>query len=141
MTKQQIDLIVGRNIKEAREGLNMSRMELSEILNLSISHLGLIERGERGAKAKLIYDLMRALEVPADYFFKRPKNPKSFSRTLLVVRDSQENVDAKEAEEAEIIRAEIKNHISVLYKRDLKLVSLVARGMYRKAIAEESLRS
>jgi transcriptional regulator with XRE-family HTH domain len=70
--KVRLDEIIGRNIRAEREFRNLSRDELAEMLDLTTSHMGLIERGERGATAVTLSRLTRVLQLPIDNFFKLP---------------------------------------------------------------------
>ena len=56
--KIRIDYTIGRNIKMERNRRGISREEFAAMLDLSVAHLGLIERGERGATnvAELCYE-------------------------------------------------------------------------------------
>ena len=48
MNKADLRKLLGKRIREMRHVFNISREELAEILDISVSSLGLIERGERG---------------------------------------------------------------------------------------------
>ena len=50
-----------------------STEELAEMLELTTSHMGLIERGERGATALTLAKISRAFDTPIDSFFENPK--------------------------------------------------------------------
>jgi len=67
--KARIDSIIGQNIRNEREMRKMTRDELAEIMELTVSHMGLIERGERGATAVTLEKLARTFCVPVDNFF------------------------------------------------------------------------
>ena len=67
--KVHLDKIIGRNIRAEREARGISRDELAELLDLTTSHMGLIERGERGATAVTLSKLTRVFDVPIDHFF------------------------------------------------------------------------
>ena len=69
ISKIKIDTIIGRNIRLEREARKITRQELAEYLDISPSHLGLIERGERGLTAVNLSILSEFLEVPIDDFF------------------------------------------------------------------------
>ena len=70
--KVRIDSVIGQNIRSEREMRKMSREELSEIMDLTVSHMGLIERGERGATAVTLEKLGRTFDIPIDNFFLEP---------------------------------------------------------------------
>jgi transcriptional regulator with XRE-family HTH domain len=67
-----LDEIIGKNIRNERQARNLSRDELAEMLDLTTSHMGLIERGERGATAITLSKLTRVLQLPIDNFFTPP---------------------------------------------------------------------
>ena len=67
--KLRLDAIIGNNIRFQRKLHNIARDELSEIMGLTSSHLGLIERGERGTTSINMLKLSKIFNVPADYFF------------------------------------------------------------------------
>ena len=67
--KDRLDRIIGQNIRAERELRKMTREELAEILDLTVSHMGLIERGERGATAVTLEKLSNIFDVPVDTFF------------------------------------------------------------------------
>ena len=70
--KQRIDKIVGNNIRRQREFRRMSRDELAEVLDLTVSHLGLIERGERGATSVTLEKLVKIFNVTIDSLYAIP---------------------------------------------------------------------
>lgn len=75
LTKQekiQLDEVIGKNIRTERQARSLSRDELAEMLELTTSHMGLIERGERGATAVTLAKLSRVLQMPVDNFFSAP---------------------------------------------------------------------
>jgi len=74
-SKLKIDSIIGQNVRSEREMRRMSRDELAEIMDLTVSHMGLIERGERGATAVTLKKLSQAFKVPIDSFFNQGEIP------------------------------------------------------------------
>jgi len=71
--KVRLDIVIGRNIRIEREMRKLTRDELAEMMELTTSHMGLIERGERGATAVTLAKLSRAFDIPVDYLFANPK--------------------------------------------------------------------
>jgi len=67
--KIRLDKVIGANIKRERIARKMSRDELTKILELTVSHLGLIERGERGATSVILEKLSNIFDTPIDHFF------------------------------------------------------------------------
>ena len=62
-------IIIGKNIKEARQKRNLSQAELAEKAELSSGYISLIETGTRGLSIEAFLILANALEVSADYLF------------------------------------------------------------------------
>lgn len=58
---------MGARIKQARKGQHLTQEQLAEMLNISPSFLGHVERGTRKASIETLYALCRALNVSADY--------------------------------------------------------------------------
>jgi len=69
LEKDRLDEIIGKNIRLERESRRLSRDELAEMMELTSSHMGLIERGERGATAVTLSKLSRAFDIPIDHLF------------------------------------------------------------------------
>ena len=67
--KISLDKIVGMNIRKERELRKITREELTEILGLTATHIGLIERGVRGATLVTLTKLARIFDVSMDSFF------------------------------------------------------------------------
>jgi transcriptional regulator with XRE-family HTH domain len=68
-SKDRLDRIIGKNIRTEREMRKMSREELAESLDLTVSHMGLIERGERGATAVTLEKLAYVFGLKIDALF------------------------------------------------------------------------
>lgn len=67
---------LGESIKQERQKLNLTQEQLSEKLDISISYLGRIERGERNIPLDTLVRLANILNVSIDYLLKdsKPKN-------------------------------------------------------------------
>lgn len=76
MTKKDVDVITGRNIRTEREKRGLSREELASSVGVTISHMGLIERGERGVTATNLVKFSRVLGVSINSLF-HPENEES----------------------------------------------------------------
>ena len=76
--KDRLDRTIGLNIRREREMHKMSREELAEALDLTVSHMGLIERGERGATAVTLHKLSQVFNLQIDSLFAEP-DKESFS--------------------------------------------------------------
>ena len=74
LEKERLDEIIGKNIRVEREARKLSREELAEMMDLTTSHMGLIERGERGATAVTLSKISRAFDIPVDHLFANPKD-------------------------------------------------------------------
>lgn len=57
---------VGRRIKAAREEKNLTQEELAEIIDLSATHVSVIERGVKVTKLDTFVAIANALDVSAD---------------------------------------------------------------------------
>lgn len=67
--KERMDEVIGVNIRLERELRSLTRDELAELMGLTNSHMGLIERGERGATAVTLARLSRVFDIPIDNLF------------------------------------------------------------------------
>ena len=83
--KDRLDKTIGQNIRGEREMRKMSREELAEMLDLTVSHMGLIERGERGATAVTLEKLARVFSIQIDTLFTEPE------RESLSLRENEES--------------------------------------------------
>lgn len=59
--KVAVHKIVGENIRRERMFRKVSREELADLIDLTVSHVGLIERGERGATIVVITRIAKVL--------------------------------------------------------------------------------
>jgi transcriptional regulator with XRE-family HTH domain len=59
----------GLNLKFYRKKKQLSQEQLSEKVDISVTHLSTIERGMHFASPELIEDLSKALEIPAFFLF------------------------------------------------------------------------
>ena len=116
--KDVLDRIIGQNIRIEREVRNLSRDELAEILDLTTSHMGLIERGERGATGVTLMKLSRALDKSIDDFFYESKD------SVLVREDSNED-------KLEANRKKIASLITYLTEAELNYVIDMIKGLIR----------
>lgn len=57
---------IGKNIRKRRDELGITQEKLAEIVNLSVSYMGAIERGEKLPKLKVFISIANALEISAD---------------------------------------------------------------------------
>ncbi len=68
--QNEIDYVkIGNRIRIEREKFDMTRENLSEILNISPYFLGQIERGERKMSINTLINLSECLHISIDYLF------------------------------------------------------------------------
>ena len=72
--KSRLDIIVGKNIRTERDKRNITRDELADLLEVTTAHLGLMERGERGATIVTLSKLAEAFDLPIDNFLVIPSS-------------------------------------------------------------------
>lgn len=64
--KKQIDLIVGRNIQQAREKAGYTQERFSELVNIGPKSLSAIERGTVGVSLSLLLRICKTLSISTD---------------------------------------------------------------------------
>ena len=69
--KNELKIIIGRNIRNERVIRGMSLDELAELLGQSPGFLGLVERGQRGATAQNLLKLADIFGISIDSLFLR----------------------------------------------------------------------
>jgi len=68
--QNEIDYVkIGNRIRIEREKFDMTRENLSEILNISPYFLGQLERGERKMSINTLINLSECLHISIDYLF------------------------------------------------------------------------
>lgn len=74
-------LIVGENIRALRKKQGITLEQLSERLEKSVTHMNMIELGNRNISMKLLFQLMNVFEVDANEILeiKQNKKPKNSS--------------------------------------------------------------
>jgi len=70
--KTYLDRKVGKNIRNEREQHKMTREELAEELGLTTAHLGMVERGERGATLVIVEKVSHFFSIPMEILFAEP---------------------------------------------------------------------
>ena len=73
LEKTNLDEIIGKNITKERKLRNLTREELAGMMDLTPSHMGLIERGERGVTAINFSKLSNVFGIPVDRLFASTK--------------------------------------------------------------------
>ena len=69
MTKSQLKVLVGQNVKKQRIRHGMTQNDLAEILGMQPSSLALMERGLRGTTFYTLFRLSKLFGLPVDIFF------------------------------------------------------------------------
>ena len=57
---------IGKRIRQYRKACNMKQEDLAEKTNLSVTYIGMIERGEKLPKLETFISIVNALDVSAD---------------------------------------------------------------------------
>lgn len=57
---------IGKNIRKLRDESGITQEELAEMVSLSVSYMGAIERGEKIPKLKVFINIANALKVSSD---------------------------------------------------------------------------
>ena len=112
MTKRQLDVILGTNIREARILRGLSVDELAGLLGFTSGALGLMERGERGATTLTLSKLAIIFDKPVGDFFK----------------PSQE----EPMEEIQMRRKKVLSLISDFSNEDVSLITYIIRGVRQR---------
>lgn len=80
----EIDYIsLGKKIRQERVNKNLTLEQLAEILGLSASYMGLIERGQRGISIETLYKLANIFNVSTDYLLFSDKYDKEDKERLM----------------------------------------------------------
>ena len=112
-----LDKVVGDNIRRERGVRKLSREELAELIDLTVSHLGLIERGERGATPVVLKKLCEVLNVKVDYLLNEQ------GRAMTARETDGENASP------------IRNKVNVLTSRlndtELEILASTAKGILK----------
>jgi transcriptional regulator with XRE-family HTH domain len=58
---------LGKRVRIRRKELRITQEKLAEMIDVSTSFIGHIERGTRKLSVETLYDLCKALDVSADY--------------------------------------------------------------------------
>ena len=126
-SKMQVDSTIGHNIREEREMRSMSREELADLMGLTISHMGLIERGERGATAVTLAMLSRIFNVPVDNFFTPPSGKAVIEDTNEATQTSSRQkiyslTSRLDKHEMDFMIQMIKSIVSLKYNRETESI-------------------
>jgi len=69
MTKERLNTLIGQNMRKERKARDMSIEELANVMDLSTSFIGLMERGQRGVTTHNVYKLSEIFGVSVENFF------------------------------------------------------------------------
>jgi len=116
--KDRLDRIIGQNIRNERELRRMSREDLAEALDLTVSHMGLIERGERGATALTLSKIKTVMGIKIDNLFAEPE------RRRIALREGR--IDPDEAS-----RNKVRSLITRLNEGEAEYVSDAINGLIK----------
>ena len=121
MTKEQLQVIIGENIRKERIALGISMEKLSEIIDISPGFMGRIERGKQSVSFNKLLELANVFEVPISVFFY------SGDDTSHTLKNSEKHI-------------EIENLISGLKDRSLEFVVSMLKAI-RAFRAAQSVQS
>ncbi|HYE45357.1 MAG TPA: helix-turn-helix domain-containing protein [Caulobacter sp.] len=65
----EVDLHVGRRIRQRRKALNVTQEALADALGLTFQQIQKYERGANRVSASKLYQIAATLQTPVDYFF------------------------------------------------------------------------
>lgn len=91
MTKDELHVIVGRNIKRYRNDRNMTQDELSEQVHISTSFCANIERGAKGMDLLVLRNIADALQVTTDSLLYENRSESQIDNLALVLRNKPES--------------------------------------------------
>jgi len=74
ITKGQLRIIMGNNIRKTRVERHIARDELAMLLGLSSGLLGLMERGDRGVSALSVLKLADIFDLSTEHFFRHDRS-------------------------------------------------------------------
>ena len=67
----EVDVYVGRQVRQRRQLLGLSQTKLAEALNITFQQVQKYERGSNRVGAGRLYQLATVLDVPVGYFFEQ----------------------------------------------------------------------
>jgi len=71
ITKKELRILIGSNIRKERTARKLSIDELAELLGQTSGYIGLIERGERGVTYSNLHKLSLIFGLPIDRLFQQ----------------------------------------------------------------------
>jgi len=115
--KRELDAIIGANIRAERKVRSLSRDEFAGLIDMTIGHIGLIERGKRGATAVTLVRLSKALDKSIDSFFYEPDE---------YISDKKADDTSLEAKQKRVLAL-----LSLLSDKEVEHISDVIKGLIR----------
>ena len=69
MPPKPVDIFVGQRLRQRRDALGLSQIELAAALDLSFQQIQKYERGINRVSASTLFEAARFLQAPVGYFF------------------------------------------------------------------------
>ena len=92
---QELCVVLGKNLREERKSRKFTMEELVNMLTISESYLGLLERGKRTPSIECLFELCRTFSVtPNDLLLSREKNKKQLLMSDSAKASKSENFNA-----------------------------------------------
>jgi transcriptional regulator with XRE-family HTH domain len=95
---RNIDQIIASKIRDLREIREFTQAEMANLLNISTSAYGKLERGETSLLVCRLEEIAKALAVPILYFFSDNKEHASFSMEDVHSLQNRQRIDTLEQE-------------------------------------------
>lgn len=92
---EEIDKLVGKNIKYRRVILGLSQHEIGKAINVSIQQIQKYEKATNRISSGKLYSLAKFLRVPLDYFFGKENNNQDLIYNMAEEQDGYEEKDQK----------------------------------------------
>ena len=113
MTKKQLRVMMGSNIRNERKARHLSIEEFAELLGLTPGFIGLIERGDRGATPHTLYKISDVFEMSLGPLFS----------------DNGSNVMNEPESARKVKRAKIASLITGLTENEMDFVIQMIKGV------------
>ena len=101
--KAKLDILIGSNIREARERIGLSRGELARSVGITSVYVGLIERGQRGTELLNLLKIAESLGVKFSDLFKDEQGniveTSEFNVNIIDILTAEEASERKESDQ------------------------------------------
>lgn len=77
---------LGKRIRQERKKSNLTQEQLAELVNVSATYIGFIERGERTLSLSTLVHIANVLGVSVDYLLCDSVTPEASSQELLLLK-------------------------------------------------------